>query len=250
MVPTFTFFAVDKGNMTLIEFDNGINMLLDCHQSEKRPAPVEYLKTRVNKLDIVVISHPHQDHITGLRDICEHFKPQHFWSCGRYFKPDPVFEDWEYYEKLRNSRVGFCIPKVIRAGLKVQIGSSQISVLAPTSPYLEGTIDDVNNNGIVLAIVTGNSKIVLTGDTQQEQWDSIPVDQFAGTTVFLASHHGRESGFSDTVLRRMRPQRIIISDGEAADTDATSEYEKYAPVSTTRASNIVVTPQRGQAARA
>ena len=44
-----------------------------------------------------------------------------------------------------------------------------------------------------------------------------------GTTAFLASHHGRESGFSEPVMRAMRPQLVIISDGECCDTDATRQ---------------------------
>ena len=46
MMPTYTFFAVDKGNMTLIQFTNGITMLVDCRRSENRPSPLEYLRTK------------------------------------------------------------------------------------------------------------------------------------------------------------------------------------------------------------
>src|SRR5258708_3147040 len=105
MIPVFTFFAVDKGNMTLVQFINGINMLIDCRSSSDRPSPLEYLVQTIQKLDIVVMTHPHQDHITGLQDICEHYKPKHLWNCGKYFRPDPVFDDWCYYEKLRNNEI-------------------------------------------------------------------------------------------------------------------------------------------------
>jgi beta-lactamase superfamily II metal-dependent hydrolase len=240
MMPTFTFFAVDKGNMALIQFPNGINMMVDCRRSAERVSPLEYLRTKVKKLDIVVITHPHQDHITGLQEVCEFFEPKHLWHCGRYFKPDPVFDDWTFYEKGRTGQLSYCSPMAVRAGQIVKIGDCTLTILAPKLPFLEGTIDDENNNGIVFSVVSDKSKLVLTGDTQEEQWDAMDRGQIEGTSILLASHHGRETGFSERILRIMRPQRIIISDGIPCDTDATAKYERIAPVSTTRNNNVVV----------
>ena len=91
-----------------------------------------------------------------------------------------------------------------------------------------------------MSIVSGKAKVILTGDTQDEQWDTLDASQLAGTSIFLASHHGRDSGFSMRILKSMRPQRIIISDGIPCDTDATEKYRLIAPVSTTRNNNVVV----------
>lgn len=240
MMPTFTFFAVDKGNMTLVQFSNGINMMVDCRRSADRLSPLDYLRAKIDKLDIVVITHPHQDHLTGLQEVCEFFKPKHLWHCGRYFKPDPVFDDWTFYERARNGQLTYCSPRAVFAGQIVKIGDSQLTILAPKSPFSEGTPDDVNNNGIVFSVVTGNSKLIITGDTQQEQWETLDLGLLRGTSVLLASHHGRENGFSERVLKAMGPQRIIISDGIPCDTDATARYQRIATVSTTRNNNVVV----------
>ena len=240
MMPIFTFFAVDKGNMALIQFSNGLNMMVDCRRSAERLSPLEYLRAKINKLDIVVITHPHQDHVTGFQEVCEFFQPKHLWHCGRYFKPDPTFEDWTFYEKARKAQLSYCKPVAVHAGQIFRIGDSEITILAPALPFIEGTADDVNNNGIILSIVTGKSKLIFTGDTQEEQWNTLDVRKLEGISVLLASHHGRESGFSNKILRIMRPQRIIISDGIPCDTDYTVEYQRIAPVSTTRNNNVVV----------
>lgn len=239
-MPVFTFFAVDKGNMTLIQFSNGINMMVDCRRSAERLSPLEYLRSKITKLDIIVITHPHQDHITGLQEVCEFFKPKHFWHCGRYFKPDPVFDDWTFYERARNGKLSYCSPRVASAGQIVKIGDSELTVLAPRLPFLEGTPDDANNNGIVFSVVTGKSKLIITGDTQEEQWETLDSRLLNEVSVLLASHHGRESGFCERVLKVMKPQRIVISDGKCCDTDATAKYERIAPVSTTRNNNVVI----------
>jgi beta-lactamase superfamily II metal-dependent hydrolase len=243
MTPVFTFFAVDKGNMTLVEFPNGLNMLVDCRVSASRPSPIQYLiQKHIKKLDLCVVTHSHHDHLTGLQDVCERYRPKELWHSGFYFKPDPIFDDWTYYEKLRKGELTYCKPREVKVGLSIVIGDSKISILGPKQPFLEATPDDVNNNGIILSIITGNSHVVITGDTQVEQWDDVDSKALSNVSVFLASHHGRESGFSERIMRTMRPQRIIISDGEAADTCAMAKYKQFAPVSTTRENSVVVRP--------
>lgn len=244
MTPTYTFFAVGKGHMILVEFSSGVNMLVDCRRSKDRPSPLAYLKSKIKTLDVVVITHPHQDHLTGLKEIFEWYRPPQLWNNGRYFKPDPAYDDWSYYERLRNGKISFCSPVVVKEGDTTTVGDSQIYVGGPTTPYLRDTEDDENNNGVILAITTGNSKVVLTGDTEKEQWSAIRLKPLANASVFLASHHGREDGYSDSALAVIKPQRIIISDGKAAETDATAKYKKVAPVSTTRKASVVVRPAR------
>jgi competence protein ComEC len=248
MTPVYTFFAVDKGNMTLVQFSNGINMLVDCHYSSERPTPVEYLQDKIQKLHFVVITHPHQDHLTGLKDICEEFRPPYLWHNDRYFKPDPVYDDWSYYEKLRSGQLSYCTPTAVRNGQSATIGDSRIFVAGPLVPNIEDTSDDENNNGILLSVVTGSAKVVLTGDTERPQWESTDLTRLANASVFLASHHGREDGFSSAALRVLKPGHIVISDGQPADTDATSKYRKVAPVSTTREGSIVLRPKQSMTA--
>ena len=240
MVPTHTFFAVGKGNMTLVQFSNGFNMLVDCRQSSEWPAPLPYLKSKIRSLDMVVITHPHQDHLTGLQEVCEWFEPGLLWHNGRYFRPDPVYDDWKYYERLRKGQVSYCEPVKVVEGYSATVGNSTIYVAGPKVPNLQGTPDDENSNGIILAIATGRTKVVLTGDTEKEQWDATNLKPLADASILLASHHGRQDGFSEDALNIIKPQRIVISDGKPAETDATAKYQRFAPVSTTRKRSVVV----------
>jgi len=230
--------------MTLIQFSNGVNMLIDCRSAQERPSPLEYLKKKISKLDFVVITHPHQDHLTGLKDVCESFQPGSLWHNGRYFRPDPIYDDWSYYEKLRKGKLSYCTPVQVKSGQTATIGDSKIYVAGPPTPYLEGTADDENNNGIILSITTGKAKVVLTGDTEKDQWSACNLESLASPSVFLASHHGREDGFSEETMAVIKPQHIIISDGKPGETDATEKYKKIAAVSTTRENSVVLRPKQ------
>ena len=239
-MPTYTFFAVGKGHMILVQFPGGFNMVVDCRRSSEWPSPLQYLKSKIRTLNMVVITHPHQDHLTGLKEVCEWFKPGRLWHNGRYFRPDPVYDDWSYYERLRCGKVSFCTPSLVQEGCSSTIGSSKIYVAGPKEPNIEGTSDDENNNGIILGISDGRSKVVITGDTEEEQWNMTNLTPLASASVFLASHHGRQDGYSKRVLDIIKPQRIVISDDQPGDTDATAKYERSAPVSTTRQGSVVV----------
>src|SRR5437764_14530754 len=129
--------------MSLVQFTNGINMMIDCRRAGDRPSPLQYLRQRIQKLDIVVVTHPHQDHLTCLEEVCDFYKPKHLWHCGRYFKPDPVFDDWVFYERLIKGDVSYSTPMTVHSGQIIKIGDSQITVLAPRLPFLDGTVDDV-----------------------------------------------------------------------------------------------------------
>ncbi len=248
MLPVVTFFAVGKGNMVLVQFSNGINMLVDCNSVESWPSPLKYLRSKVRRLDFVLITHPHQDHLTGLEEICTYFRPKYLWHNGRYFKPDPIYDDWIFYEKLRSGGYSYCTPTRVQAGQTATIGTTKLHILGPKTPHLNGTSEDENNNSIILKITDGLSNIVLTGDTENAQWEATDLVALRGTSAFLASHHGRESGFSERVMRIMQPQLVIISDGECCDTDATHKYEKFALVKTTRNGSVVLQPQAQVAA--
>ena len=242
MLPTFTFFAVGKAHMALVQFANGQNMLVDCRRSLEWPSPLEYLKSRIRTLDIVVITHPHQDHLTGLKEVCDWFKPRSLWHNGRHCKPDPVYEDWSFYERLRGGTVLYCTPSRVQRGNSLTIGDTIVYVAGPSTPHLQGTVEDENNNSIILAITTGKSKIVITGDSEKEQWATTDLRPLANTTVFLASHHGREDGFFEPAMKVIKPQRIVISCGPPCDTDAIVKYQRFVPVSLTREKNVVIRP--------
>jgi competence protein ComEC len=240
MYPTYTFFRVAKGHMTLVQFSNGVNILVDCHYSPECLSPLDYLKAKISSLDIIVITHPHQDHLTGLKEVATFFRPRALWHNGRLFRPDPVYDDWIYYELLRAGKVSGCTSVALTSGQKTNIGGSNVHIAGPESPWISGTQDDENNNSIVLAIETGHSKVVLTGDTEQEQWDAMDLKPLANASILLASHHGREDGYSERALKVIRPQHIIVSDGDPCGTDATAKYRRFASVSTTRDRSIVV----------
>ena len=76
---------------------------------------------------------------------------------------------------------------------------------------------DTNNLSMAVFINYGAFKILFPGDLEKDGWMALldRVDfreQLAGTTVLVASHHGRESGYCDELFNYCHPQVIVISD--------------------------------------
>lgn len=75
-------------------------------------------------------------------------------------------------------------------------------------------------------------KVVIPGDNESASWDALLknddfVDAVTGADIFMASHHGRESGFSSDLLKIVKPRLSVISDGRVLGTDASQRYYHY-----------------------
>lgn len=80
-----------------------------------------------------------------------------------------------------------------------------------------GVFTDTNNLSVVTVVEIADEKFVVTGDMERAGWDALLQrrdvrDALAGTTVFVASHYGRESGFHEGIFKYIEPKVIVMSD--------------------------------------
>jgi competence protein ComEC len=131
---------VDGGGLSYGDFDIG----------EKAVAP--YLRHRwIRKLDVVILSHPHSDHLDGLRAVFQEFPVGELWEAG-YPSFSPIHLFIGEFARLRG------IPhRIIQAGFVSQaFAPVTLSVLHPAQPFLQGSprgsFSDTNSNSIVLKV--------------------------------------------------------------------------------------------------
>ena len=92
---------------------------------------------------------------------------------------------------------------------------------------------NINNHSVVTVVTHARSRILLSGDNEPESWRELLGkadfrNAIAGTDVFLAPHHGRDSGFCDDLFSHFTPKLIVISDGRYCDSSATDRYGRIA----------------------
>ena len=97
----------------------------------------------------------------------------------------------------------------------------------------ESGTSNLNNYSIVAVIKYANEKIIIPGDIEDAGWKVLLErgdfqQAIKDTTIFVASHHGREAGFYSDLFDYFKPDVVIVSDGRFSDTSVTDRYRYYA----------------------
>lgn len=200
---TFTAFNVLQGDALLVQFPGGQNMLIDAGPRDGAPGLVAALRQRgIRKIDVLVATHPHEDHLGGMEEILKAFDIGKVWDSG-YVHGSRTQR--RFLQTIRDKGLRYGKP---RRGFSEEIGGATVEVLAP-GELLEGTEADVNNNSLILRIAYGNISFLLMGDAEKEERQS--VDPFPPSTVLKVSHHGAHNGTDKALLQQVKPRVAVIS---------------------------------------
>lgn len=140
---------------------------------------------RVARIDLLVLTHPHEDHVAGLAVAAQRL------PVARVL--DPFIEaDLLTYQRFLTTIARRDIPRDrARAGMTYRLGAAAVDVLWPRSEHLQGTEEDVNNNSIVLRVRYGSQAVLFAGETQEEaQQELLARESALRADVLKVSHHG------------------------------------------------------------
>lgn len=203
---SFYSFDVGQGDSSLFMLPNGGTILVDAGPEDAGKKLVKELrKLGVKKIDILVATHPHSDHIGGMRQVLSNFPVGQVWDSGFIHGSPPQNI---YYKMIKKKNIPFGRPK---RGFNEKMGNVAIEVLGP-SRLIRGTNSDPNNNCLILKIAYGNTGFLMLADMEREQYSTIkPLPE---ATVLKAAHHGSSNGTSVGLLKEVRPSVIILSYGK------------------------------------
>lgn len=202
---TVHYIDVGQGDAILVQ-SGGQNMLIDAGDKDHGQLVVDYLKSAgVKQIDILVVTHPHADHIGGMDKVIESFPVLNVYM-PRVAHTSKSFDDLLTALENKNLKIN-----TARAGITLPLASVNAYFLAPVKDYYE----DLNNYSAVIKIVCGNKVFLFMGDAEKEAEDDMLA---AGTDlkadVLKVGHHGSDSGTSTAFLNLVQPQYAIISVGE------------------------------------
>ncbi|MDR3354521.1 MAG: MBL fold metallo-hydrolase, partial [Synergistaceae bacterium] len=202
-----TFNAVDvgQGDSLLYHFPDGSNMLVDAGTRKSARSLVSKLrKAGVRRIDILVATHPHEDHIGGMDLVLRSFPIGKVWDSGLNHGSSVQAS---MLRTIRELVIRFGRP---RAGFKEGHGGASVEVIAPADP-ISGTSSDANNNSIVLTVSYGSVSFLLMGDI--ERGGRAAVKKFPASTVLKVSHHGSSNGTDKRLLSQTKPEVAVLSYG-------------------------------------
>lgn len=158
------------------------------------------------EIDLVILTHPHADHVAGLFEVLKRYKIDEVWETGVEY-PSATYDEWK---KLISQKQ---IPdQKVKAGDEKEFGQAKITVLYPLSSSEGKTIDNINNASVVNRLEYGNFSVLFLGDAEVEVQRKIAPDMKLAT-VLKTGHHGSRNGTTEEMLAIVRPAIAIISAG-------------------------------------
>jgi competence protein ComEC len=175
---------------------------------------VPFLLSRwIGHLDLVLLSHPHPDHLNGLMAVLHQFPVGQVWDGGQ--RVTNMTYLW-FEEVLRDKRIPH---KIYGAGYRTsEFDPVQIAVLHPPTDLLRGSprghFSDVNSNSLVIALRYGNVTFLLPGDIEDEA-ERLLLEREADLSaqVLKVPHHGGRTSSGLPFLERVRPSVAVVSAG-------------------------------------
>ncbi|MFJ5767910.1 MBL fold metallo-hydrolase [Lysinibacillus sp. NPDC093210] len=198
------FFDVGQGDSILIESPNGKTMLVDGGVKGAGQQVVSYInELGIDKLDIVVATHPDADHIGGLIPVLNSIPIEQFYDSGKVHTSQ-TFE--EMLSLIDTNNIPYNVPKT---GDSITFDNElEVKVLNANE-----NASDNNDASIVLKVTYGNISFLLTGDAGVALEKEMLL-QNVKATVLKAGHHGSNTSSSQSFIRAVQPEVTILSYGK------------------------------------
>ena len=199
---TVDFIDVGQADSILIT-NNNESMLIDAGNNEDGEDIVKYLENKgIKKLNYVVGTHPHEDHIGGLDDVINSDIQIENILMPKITTTTKTFED--VLDAIENKGLTVEAPS---KGYEFKIGEANCKVM--TDSIIDK--DNLNLSSIVIRLTFGNNSFLFMGDSEEENEKTI---SWPKTDVLKVGHHGSNTSSSEKFLNEVSPKYAVIMAGE------------------------------------
>ena len=207
---TVHFIDVGQGDSILLTC-GGKAMLIDGGGERAGDTVVRYLqKQNVQRLDVLVSTHPHRDHVGGLAAVVRNY------PIGTVYSPvtesdNPYFQAFE--NACADAKLKLTVPK---ADKSFSLGEAKVTVLGPRGDA--AAQENSNNISIVLRVDYNDRSFLFLGDAEYDEETAIlDAKCIVDVDVIKAGHHGSEDSTGSRLLTEATPEFCVISCGKGND---------------------------------
>lgn len=202
------FIDVGQGDCALLKLPGGENMLIDAGDNESGKYVVDFIKSEgIKKLDYVIGTHPHADHIGGLDDVINNFE------IGKIYMPKvtsntKTFEDVLLAIKNKGMKV-----EPFVTGQDIVDGDVYAEFISPIGDYYE----ELNDYSAVLKLTYGEKTFLFMGDAETFAEKEMLKNFNVRADVLKVGHHGSSTSSHQAFVNAVKPDVAVISVGEGND---------------------------------
>jgi competence protein ComEC len=214
-----TVLDVGQGDSILIQSPGGRAMLIDgggevgparggWDVGRMRVVPA-LRRAGVRRLDVVVLTHPHEDHVGGLPAVLENF------PVGLVLDPGVSHPSPSYVRLLKMVEAGRIPYRAARAGMRIDLGAGAVvTILHPPEPIPTLPGDQVNAGSVVARLAFGITSMIFTGDAEASvERYLLDRGMVEASQVLKVGHHGSRTSTTPIFVDAVRPRDAVISAG-------------------------------------
>ncbi|OGF20661.1 hypothetical protein A2316_03910 [Candidatus Falkowbacteria bacterium RIFOXYB2_FULL_38_15] len=204
------FFDVGQGDAILIKTPNNQKILIDGGPDNGVLAKLgRSLPFYDKEIDLVILSHPHTDHLIGLIEVLKRYKVKKILGTG-VMHTTPEYLVW--LEEINGQKIPLEI--AIRGQSFDFGGETKLEILYPLENLAGQSVDDLNNTSIVSKLTFKNNSFLFVGDAEFPIEEKlIASDADLKANVLKIGHHGSKNATSENFLEKVDPQNAVISVG-------------------------------------
>ncbi|MEG1869833.1 MAG: MBL fold metallo-hydrolase [Oscillospiraceae bacterium] len=205
---TVTVLDVGQGDSILIRTPEQ-NVLIDASLPEEGDNVVKHLKDEgINNLDLVIMTHPHADHIGGMQKVFDNITVDKVIMS-------PQSHTTNMYKKLLTTiKTKKIASSTAKPGTVLELGGgATLTILGPVQKF-----DDLNDASVISKLQYGETGFLFSGDAEKTAEEALLAkNPNLDVDVMVAGHHGSRTSTSGKYFAAASPEFIAISCGKDND---------------------------------
>ncbi|OZM58054.1 hypothetical protein CIB95_00295 [Lottiidibacillus patelloidae] len=198
---------VGQSDCIFIEVIGGKNMLIDAGNNQSGPKIIEYLqRLGISKIDFVVSTHPHHDHIGGLDEVIKSFK------IGKFYTSNVTHDTASFYDVLKAVKKYKLSVHNVKKQKKIKLAADiKVDLIGP----LIDSYGSINEQSIIVYLVHKEKSFLFMADAGIPAEKKLLIKKKKlKANVLKVGHHGADSASSNTFINKVKPDIAIISVGK------------------------------------
>ena len=214
------FLDVDQGDSIYIRTPSEQDILIDGGPNKNVLSQLgEVMPFWDREIDVMILSHPHSDHVTGLVEVLRRFDVKQIYYTGALHTA-PDYLAW--LEEIQKQKLNL---KIVDQPFEIDFGEKvKLEFLYPDESFLNQKVSELNNTSIVNRLVYGETSFLFMGDAEVEVEETLikrgilrqAQDDKSGwpsADVLKLGHHGSSSSSSEEFLKAVSPELVIVQSG-------------------------------------